>query len=197
MKLFKYIYIIPLLKEHYRSYFLFLFVLILIVYAEMGLILYMLYVIKMKKLNIIWPISILKYFLPIMCIGFFGHNFLFFLILFDCDKDKSYISSKLECRNGTLYRYFSTLDIIAIIFHLLISILTNILYYRSIFDRTRTDIIKKFDSTPDISLFFTKIIIIIIILLIKPEGGGIGISLALLLIMLVTGLNAYINSKNK
>ena len=193
MKPFKYIYIIPLLKEHYKSYFLFLFVLILIVYAEMGLILYMLYVIKMKKLNIIWPISILKYFLPIMCIGFFGHNFLFFLILFVCDKDKSYISSKLECRKGTLYRYFSALDIIAIIFHLLISILTNILYYRSIFDRTREDIIKKFDSTPDISLFFTKIIIIIIILLIKPEGGGIGISLALLLIMLVTGLNAYIN----
>lgn len=78
MKAFKYIHIMPLLKENYRNYFLFLLVLILIVYVEMGLILYMIYVIKMKKLDIIWPISILKYFLPIMCFGFFGHTFLFF-----------------------------------------------------------------------------------------------------------------------
>ena len=193
MKAFKYIHIIPLLKENYRNYFLFLFVLILIVYVEMGLILYMIYVIKTKKLDIIWPISILKYFLPIMCFGFFGHTFLFFLILFDCDKDKSYISSKLECRNGTLFRYFSFFDILAIIFHLLISLLTNILYYRSIFDRSRSNILKKINSTPDISLLFTKIIIIFIFILLKQEDEGIGSSLALLLIVLITGLNAYIN----
>ena len=175
------------------AYFLFLTILILIVYGEMGLILYMIYAIKKKKLEIIWPILILKYFLPIICIGFFGQTFLFFLILFDCENDKSYISTKLECRKGSLFKFFSPFVIIAIIFHLIISILTNILYYRSIFDRKRSDLLKKTNSTPDISLLFTKIIIIFIFLVFKQEGKEKEIFIGVLLIMITSGLNAYIN----
>ena len=194
IQVIKYIHILPLLKEHHKTYFLFLAILCLIIYMETGLILYMIYIIKKKKKNIIWPISILKFSLPIMCIGFFGPTFLFFLVLFDCLDDKSYISSKLECREGPLFNYYSALVVIAIILHLLISILTNILYYRSIFDRSRTDILQKTNSTPDILLLFTKIVVILIFLLVKNEGKDkSNIWIALLLIMLITGLNAYIN----
>ena len=190
----RYIHILPLLREHHITYFLFLTILCLIIYMELGLIMYMIYIFKKKKINIIWPISILKFILPIMCIGFFGQTFLFFLVLFDCVNDRSYISSYLECRNGSLFKYFSSFVIIAIILHLLISILTNILYYRTIFDRSRCDILKRTNSTPEILLLFTKMIIILIFILVKSEEKEKrNYWIPLLLIMLISGLNAYVN----
>ena len=89
--------------------------------------------IKKKDLNIIWPISILKFILPLLSFGLFGQIFLFLILLFDCDNGNSYISEEIKCRNGYWFMIFSPFIAITMIIHILLGLLTNQLYYRSIF----------------------------------------------------------------
>ena len=98
--------------------------------------------------------------MPTVSYGFFGQIFLLLSTLFDCQKGNSYVSSTLKCRTGNFFVYISPFVFIAIILYTFIALLTNLLYYKSIFISCNNDALQKSSPVPDISLLFTKIAII-------------------------------------
>ena len=97
----------------------------------------------MKKLKYKWPIIILRIGLPNVSLGFFGPIFLCLSTLFDCQDGHTYISTELKCRQGNWYIIHLPLVIIAMVFHFIIALITNLLYYKSIFDFSKSDVLKK------------------------------------------------------
>ena len=188
----RYIHLTPLIKGHPTVYFLFLITLCITIYMEPVLIIYMLYMIK-NKLKGMWPLPILNFLISTICTGFFGQTFLFLIVFFDCDGDKSYISPKLKCREERYFKLFSSFILLAIIVHICISILINTLYYKNIFDKNKRDILTKLNSNPDKSLLLTKIIVIIVFVIDKPEDKRAH-WISLFILMTLTGLNAYLNT---
>jgi len=186
----RYIHLTPFIKGHPNVYFTFLIIICIIIYMEPVLIIFMLYIIK-KKENRKWPLPILNVLISTICTGFFGQTFLFLLVFFDCDGDKSYISPKIKCRESMLNAFLPFI-LLAILIHICISILVNTLYYKTIFDKTRRDILTKLNSNPDKSLLFTKIVVIIMFVLDKPEDKGPR-WFTLFILMLFTGINVYLN----
>ena len=75
--------------------------------------------------------------------------------------------------------------------HFILALITNTLYYRSLFIRSQSDVLKKTNSIPDICLLCTKVIIIFIFVFDKGEESEHWALLFLL--MVLTGFNAYIN----
>ena len=162
----------------------------LIILILVILIIYLCIMIKKDRLNTIWPISILRFCLPIFSISLFGHIFIFLVTLFDCQDGHSYASSKLPCRSGVLL-YFSPFIILTMILLVFIAFITNTLYYRSLFHVCKSDVLKKTNSIPDIVFLFTKIIITLSFINdSKSESEHWAI---LIVLMIVSGFNAYAN----
>ena len=120
-----------------------------------------------NKLNILWPISILRLFLPLFTNTFLGQILLLFSILFDCHQGHVYISDELTCKSGDWYYMNLPLVLIALILLINIALLTNAIYFKSVFKFSKSDVLKKKNSVPDISLTVTKIIINLIMVLDK------------------------------
>ena len=161
------------------------------IYLSTIIIIYFIYRIKKKKVTINWPILILRIYLPIFSFGLFGQIFLFLMTLFDCQDGHSYVSTELVCRTGDWFIYHSPFVIIALIFHISLALLTNSLYYKSLFIKSKSDVLVKTNSIPDITFLFTKIIIIVLFILDKQDEKEHWYILFILL--LITGFNAYIN----
>ena len=79
---------------------------------------------KAKKYNIIWPIYLLKYILPIFFESFFGQTYLLIISLFYCKNGKSYYNSELSCRNNTYFYVLTPFSIFALIIQIFISFIT-------------------------------------------------------------------------
>ena len=197
ISVFKYFHFTTLLKSKISEYFIMLKVMPLIIYVLAIIMIILIFQIKNHKLKSIWLLTILRIFLPIISIGLFGQILLFFLLLFDCEDGHHNLSEKLECRNGDWFILHSPFIIIAMILHFFISLITNTLYYKSLYDVSKSDALKKTSSVPEISLFFTKFFLTLLLVLYNQEEMLQWIILFLL--MIVTGFNAYINIlfKNK
>ena len=148
------------------------------------------YQIKKKIMVFKWLIIILRIILPIISFVFFGPILVFFSTFFDCQDGHAYVSVELKCRTGNLYYLHLPFVVIAIFFHFIIALITNTLYYKSIFRMSRSDALKKTNSIPDIFLFFTKAIIIILFIL--EQGEEKDHWCYLFILILVTGFNAYV-----
>ena len=85
---------------------------------------------KAKKYNIIWPIYLLKYILPIFFESFFGQTYLLIISLFYCKNGKSYYNSELSCRNNTYFYVLTPFSIFALIIQIFISFITVSVYYQ-------------------------------------------------------------------
>ena len=151
----------------------------------------MAYRIKINKKNILWPIKILKYCLPLLSFGFFGQIFLMFTTIFYCLEDELKASPYLKCRPGHWFNKLKIVGAIAMFLHLLIALITNKLYYKLIFIPNGSDLLKKSHSFPDIFFLFTKIIIITLFILDKGVESEHWYILSFLIIL--TGINAYLN----
>ena len=162
-----------------------------LIYLSTIIIIYLIYRIKKKKLTINWPLLILRVCLPIFSIGLFGQIFLFLMTLFDCQDGHSYVSSELVCRTGDWFIYHSPFVIIAMIFHILLALLTNSLYYKSLFILSKSDVLVKTNSLSDTIFLLTKIIINVLFIYDKQNEKEHWAILFILLV--VTGFNAYIN----
>ena len=115
------------------------------------------------KYNILWPIYILKYCLPIISQTFFGQIFILLISAFKCKEGRYYYNSKsTDCKIGTWYYIGIPISILAIIIQLLLSYITNSMYYQADFIIEGNNTLKKRTSTTDIILLFNKIILIII-----------------------------------
>ena len=147
--------------------------------------------IKNKKLNVLWPITFLKFSLIFMSNTFFSQSFLSLLTIFDCVDGHSFISGKLQCRSGLWFYILGTLTIIAIIFQALIALITSALYFKPIFINIGLDLLKKSDSLPDIILVFTKMGVNLLFIL--DKGTETEHWAVIFFAILFTGINAYYN----
>jgi len=157
----KQVHLIPLLKNHITMYFLFMGIICFLIYFIFILILVMSYRIKTKKPKINYLISFLRFILPVMSFGFFGQIFLLLTTFFDCQNGNSYVSAQLKCRTGNWFIYFFPFIVLAIILHVCIALLTNLLYFKSVFVPSISDVLQKTTSIPDLSFIIAKMGIIL------------------------------------
>ena len=181
----------PFIKGHITVYYIILIIINALIYSLIILIIYMLIKLKKKDLTILWPISLLRLILPIISFGLFGQIFLFLIVLFDCQDGHSYASEEVKCKDGNWYILYSPFVGISILLHILLGIMTNLLYHRSVFVSSKNDILKKSNPINDIWLLFTKIILIILFILDTYDENKHWTFLFILII--ITGINAYIN----
>jgi len=143
----------------------------------------------MPRINCL--ISILRIMLPVMSFGFFGQIFLLLTTFFDCQNGNSYVSTQLKCRTGNWFIYFFPFIVLAIILHICVALLTNLLYYKSIFIPSYSDVLQKTTSMPDISLIVAKIGIILTFIFDNSEEREHWAMLFFLI--LFSGINVYTN----
>lgn len=183
----------PFLKNNIQIYFILVNIVIILIYLMTVLLIIMSYRIKNKKLNILWPISLLKFCLPFFSICFFGQTFLLLTTIFDCQNGFAYVSKELVCRTGIWFVIDAPLSAIAMILLAFIALITNNLYYKSSFVREGSDILKKTNCLPDVMLLFTKMFVIIMFILddgVEDEHWAV-----LFFLILCTGINTYFNFK--
>ena len=152
----------PMLKNNKQLYFISVNIIIVIIYSLTILLIIMSYRIKNKQLNILWLVSILKFFLPFFSVCIFGQSFLLLTTIFDCQNGFAYVNKELICRTGIWFSIDALLAMIAMILHTFLALITNTLYYKSIFVKNGSNVLKKINCYPDIILVFTKIIVIVI-----------------------------------
>ena len=143
---------------------------------------------KKGKYNIIWPITILKYCLPLMW-TFFGPTFLLLITVFYCRNGKTYFAPNMDCRSGTWYFYGYPITIIAIIIQVILAYLTVSMHYRPDFYVEGDNLLKKRCSFPDVIFLFCKILILVIFIFDTQSESEHWAILSVL--SFITGLNAY------
>ena len=139
MNILKFIHFTPIIRGKELVYYIIIFLIIFLIFFMAILIIIMIIIIT-KKIKIFWPIKLLRYLLPFFSITFFGQTFLTLVTVFDCTGGHSYVSEDKKCRSGSLYLFIMPLIIISIIFLFLISIITNLLYFRPVFIKCNSDI---------------------------------------------------------
>ena len=180
-----------ILKSNFDLHIFIIFIIITIVFVNTILIIFMIYRIKKHKKKILWPIKILKYCLPLLSFGFFGQIFLIFTTIFYCREKELSTSPYLLCRPDHWFNKIKFVGAIGMILHILIALITNLLYYKLNFIVNGSDLLKKTHSFPDIFFLFTKIILIVIFILDKGVESEHWYLLSFLIAL--TGMNAYIN----
>ena len=147
---------------------------------------------KAKKYNIIWPIYLLKYILPIFFESFFGQTYLLIISLFYCKNGKSYYNSELSCRNNTYFYVLTPFSIFALIIQIFISFITVSVYYQPeyIINKKKNYILIKRNSSSDIAFLFCKIFIISILVFFQSESEKWEI---IIFFCVLTFFNAYFN----
>ena len=148
---------------------------------------------KSKNNNIIWPLYILNYCLPIFFNTFFGQNFLLIITIFDCRNEKPYFEINFSCKRYSFFYALLFFSIIALIIHIFLSFITVWMYYKPdyIVNNKIDSVLAKRSSLSDISFLLCKIIIILIFIFCKKierEHWGI-----IIIISLLTGFNVYCN----
>ena len=189
--LIQYFNFIPLFKKNTEAYIFFIILLIGLNYFTLlllGIMLYKVNEIGPKK-KLLLPIKILRVLLPLISYFFFGQFFSFFISLFYCRKDESFESPYLQCLTGLWIYSLAPTAIIAMIFQIIIGFITNSLYYKPIFNKSGSDILKKTNTLPEIVFMFTKIIVFL--LFISDKGLEREHWAMLSFLILVTGTNAY------
>jgi len=119
---------------------------------------------KKGKYNIIWPIKILKYILPIISSTFYGQIFALLISAFKCPAGRIYYNANpnISCTIGTWFYVIVPFGGIAIIIQVFISYITISLYYQADFISEGNDNLKKRTSVPDMIFLLNKMAIIII-----------------------------------
>ena len=179
----------PFLKNNIQIYFILVNIAIFFIYFITLLIIIMSYRIKNKKLNILWPITVLKFCLPFFSSCFFGQTFLLLTTIFDCQNGYAYVSTELVCRTGLWFSIDAPLSAIGMVLLSLIALITNSLYYKSTFLKSGSDVLKKTTCYPDLSLLITKIATIILFILddgVEDEHWAV-----LFFLILFTGTNTF------
>ena len=179
----------PILKNNIQIYFILVNIIIALIYSLTALIIIMSYIIKNKKLEILWPISILKFCLPFFSVCFFGQFFLLLTTIFDCQNGYAYVSKELMCRTGVWFSIDAPLSAIAMVLHTVIALITNYLYYKSTYVKSGSDVLQKTNCYPDIALLFTKIAVIV--LFIFDNGTEEEHWAILFFLILFTGVNTF------
>ena len=188
--IFHYFNLVFYLKDNIILYFIFLSLSLIVNYLMAILLLIMAFRIKNNKLNILWPISFLKFSLPFFSYSFFSQNFLLLISIFDCKDGNNNIINSFEC-SGIWYNVLISFVGIGIFLLTAIALITNILYFKPIFIITNSDLLNKTNSFPDTIFIITKIGLNLLFCLdreVENEHWAI-----LFISILFAGINAYFN----
>ena len=147
---YQYINFVPLFKKNTETYIFFIILIIALIYVIILILLFMVYNIKNRKINLFFPLLILRICLPFISYFFFGQIFSFLISIFYCRKEESFESPYMQCLTGLWIYSIAPFAIIAMIFQTIIGFISNSLYYKPIFYRSGSDILQKSDSFPDI-----------------------------------------------
>ena len=144
------------------------------------------------KYKILWPISILRYSLPVICKTFCGQILVLLLSTFKCiHSNNLYYAAEASCDIGGWYYITLVIGCISIILQLFLSYITISLYYHADFICESSDVLKKNNPIPDLIFFVNKIVIIITFMF---DEGKTGEHWPILFAMVIlTGFNAYAN----
>ena len=153
------------------------------------------YRIKRKKLNILWPIKLFKFLLPFFSYVFFSQSYLLFISAIICvDNGRfkgSFINPYIKCHSIFIFKLLIPFAVQGIVLQVFIGIITNILYFKPVFIKTGSDLLKKSNSYPDIVFIISKIgLNILFVLDMKTEKEQ---WILLFLVIIFTGINAYYN----
>ena len=186
-KMTKYLFLISYTKGHTYIYFVvYNCFALLIIFSS---IFFIVIAIKLKNNNKIpmSSISILQFIIPFISTNFFGHILHTLLTIFYCEKNthESFFSSSHKCFTGKWFDIQSPLSIISILFLIIISYITNSLFYNPLCLRAKN---RKIHSLSDIVLLLTKILMNISFLFLKNEEDNFPL---LMLYIIFTGINAY------
>ena len=146
---------------------------------------------KNDKLIILWPVTILKFCLPLSSFSFFGQSFLLKLTIFDCKNGNTFVNEEIKCRTGLWFSFLAPLTFLALLFHVSYAIITNLLYYKPKFINCDSNLLKKSNTLPDIVFIITKIGINILFILDKENEDEHWTILSIL--VLLSGINAFYN----
>ena len=146
---------------------------------------------KDGKYNILWPVYILRYALPIISMTFFGQIFIMLMSIFKCLSGQLYYLSYTKCETNSLYYITLFITCIGIILQLVLSYITVSLYYHADFVNESGSILKKNNPLSEIMLLLNKILFIIIFMFDKEVESEHWPILCVLVIS--TGFNAYAN----
>ena len=177
-----------LLKGHSLIYFIVIGILIIFFLILVVLLIVMAFRIKNNLLNILWPISILKFCLPFLSYTFFGQYFIILSSIYKCNGEYSYISTSLKCKSGIWFAVLGPIIGVILFLHCLIALITNNLYFKRIFIKSKSDILQKTDSFPDNVFIITKIALNLLFILFKKNNDQWVI---LFFSILFTSLNAF------
>ena len=186
--IFQPIHLHPILRSSIKSYYIFIFVVLFIIYFIPVLIIVIL-VNKKERLKIVWPIKFLQIFLPLFSITFYGQIFLTLLKIFDNYKGNLAVSFNIRERYADMYKYIAPITAIGLGLISLTALITNLLYFKPIFNESSSDILKKHNSYCDITLLFSKILINLMFTLDKGLPSEHWLELSILTIF--CGSNAF------
>ena len=189
LNIFKYIHFTPLLIDKISIYFSIVGIIIIINYLITIIIFIMAFRIKNNKLNILWPLYLLRFCLPFLSFTFFSQSFLLLSTIFDCKEGFSYVSTTLKCRTGTWFTVFGPLSGSTLFLQSCNAIITNSLYFKPIFYNRDSDLLKKTNTFPDFIFIMTKICVNILFIFDKGQEKEHWI--ILIFLILFTGTNAY------
>jgi len=183
------LHILKFIGDKLNNFLIVFYIYLIFLFFVLILLLIMAFRLKKGKYNIIWPIEILKYVLPIISSTFYGQIFALLISAFKCPTGRIYYNSSVSCTIGTWFYVIFPFGVIAIIIQVIISYITISMYYQADFISEGNDILKKRTSIPDIIFLLNKMTIIITFGFDKEkeyEHWPI-----LFCICIVTGVNAY------
>ena len=149
-------------------------------------------------------INILKVFIPLFSISFFGQIFNGLLSATKCENNFSFYDLNQKCNEGILFLIQEILSIISIICLLIIALFVSSIFYIPIIFKGKKEL-RKISPIPEQILFLNKIIIIILFYTedyLSETKKSINQWLIIFILVILTGINAYFsfiykNSKNK
>ena len=187
--IFNYLHLIVFLDDNLEYFLVAFYVYITFLLFVLILFFIMSFRLKAGKYNILWPICILKYCLPIICKTFFGQIFILLISAFKCPEGRLYYNSKASCTIGTWFYVGVPISCFAIIIQIILSYVTISMYYQADFISEGNNLLKKRSSISDIIFLMNKIIFIIMFGFDKEkeyEHWGI-----IFVVCLITGINVY------
>ena len=128
--MFNYLHFIVFLNDKLENFLIAFYSYIAFLIIISFLFFIMSFRLKAGKYNILWPISILKYCLPIISQTFYGQIFVLLISGFKCPEGKLYYSSNAKCTIGTWFYVGIPITSIAILVQLLLSYITISMHYK-------------------------------------------------------------------
>ena len=185
----KYILFINFARDNEKIYFIILNFVILLIFFSLIFFIIIAFKLYNNTLQSFWPIYILGFIIPFMSSSFFGQFFYTLLTVFYCEENLSYFSISYKCLSGLWFKIQCPFSILAIIVLIIISYITNLIFYNPMCLRAKN---KKIHSLTDVIFLFTKIIMNILFIFFRNPEDNYPL---LVLCIIVTGVNFYYLSK--